>query len=265
VNASEGWVTLPIRGQLDGIGPKNDIDAAGAYPLTVSLRRETVPDLLHQLVKATVAAAADETVPIDHPAVLRLFADQLGRAYDWRRIEELEKEDPAVVARHVEAAEELWPWLAKGNERDRRAAFQRGYAGGKAHDEEWARKDNAADTAHVALATELRIPCPEASDPGRPDGAPSMQPEPLIVRKNTTGYPKGWEDGWLILNPNLQPGDQVWTGREWRYRGELTRNAIYRYDRHEAVAEAQRLAAEETRRYEAWIAGMRVKARKEKP
>jgi hypothetical protein len=257
VTTLDGWVTLPVRGKLDAVGGEQD--DTGAYPLTTSLRRDDVPELLHRLVKATVAAAADETVPIDHPAVLRLFVDQLGRAYDWRRIEELEQEDPDAVARHLEAAEELWPWLAKGNDRDRRAAFQRGYAGGKARGEEQARKDNAADSAHVALATELHVPCPEACDPGRPDSAPRLQPEPLIVRKNTSGYPKGWEDGWLILNPNLQPGDQVWTGREWKYRGELTRNAIYRYDRHEAVIEAQRLAVEETRRYEAWIAEQRAK------
>lgn len=258
MNGFEGWVTVPIRGQLDGIGPNNDIDDTGAYPLTISLRRETLPDLLQQLVKAAVTGAADETVPLDHPAVVRMFADQLGRAYDWRRIEELEKEDPDAVARHMEAAEELWPWLAKGNERDRSAAFRRGFAAGKARGEEQARQDNAADSAHIALAVELRIPCPEAADPGRPDGGPVMQPKPLILRKNQTGGPKGWEDGWSIINPNLFPDRQVWTGREWQRDGDLYGNAVYRYTREEAVTEAQRLAPEETRRYEAWLADMRA-------
>jgi hypothetical protein len=261
VNSFEGWVTVPIRGQLDGIGPKNDIDNTGAYPLTISLRREALPDLLQQLVKAAVTGAIDETVPIDQPAVVRMFADQLGRAYDWRRIEELEKEDPGAVARHMEAAEELWPWLAKGNERDRSAAFRRGFDAGRARGEERTRQENAADSAHIGLAVELRIPCPEAADPGRPDGAPVMQPQPLIVRKNTSGRPKGWEDGWSIANPNLFPDRQVWTGRGWQRDGDLHGNAIYRWTREEAVTEAQRLAMEETRRYETWLADMRAKAK----
>ncbi|TWE17085.1 hypothetical protein [Kitasatospora atroaurantiaca] len=148
----------------------------------------------------------------------------------------------------------------KGNDRDRHAAFQRGYDRGKTNGEERARKDNAVASAHIALATELRIPCPEPAEPGRPKGASQLRPEPWIVRKNASGQPKGWEDGWLILNPNLQPGDHVWTDRAWVYRGELSRNAVYRWDRGEPVTEAQRLAVEETARFEAWLAEMREKA-----
>lgn len=113
------------------------------------------------------------------------------------------------------------------------------------------------ETQHIAYATELRIPCPQPADPGRPDGAPVLRPEPLILRKNTTGRPKGWEDGWLIHNPNLEPGEQVWSSGQWQHRGKLTANAIYRYTRQEAVAEAQRLAVQETARYETWLAEMR--------
>lgn len=106
-------------------------------------------------------------------------------------------------------------------------------------------------------ATEFHIPCPEPKDPGRPDGAPILRPEPLIVRKVTANWADRFPDGWLILNPNLQPGDHVWTGDEWVYRGQLHMGVIYRWTRDEALALAPGLAAAETARYEAWIAEMR--------
>lgn len=250
----DGWVSLPIRGQLDGIGPEDDIDAAGAYPLTISVRQESVPGLLQQIAKATDATATDEhTRP--RPKVLRLFADQLGRAYDGWPLEELEQHEPEKAAEHTCTAEQLWPWLGQLPADLRKAAWSRGWERAI----ERARKDAAQDTMHIQYATELRIPCPDPADPGRPDHAPHLHPEPLIIRKNTSGYPKGWEDGWLILNPNLEPGDHVWTGREWGYRGELQRNAIYRWTRSEAVTEAQHLAIQETTRFEAWIAETRAK------
>lgn len=111
--------------------------------------------------------------------------------------------------------------------------------------------------AQLNLATEFRIPCPEPADPGRPDGAPVMHPEALIVRKSSPGY-LGDTDGWTILNPNLPCGDHVWTGTEWKYRGELHREVIYRWTRDQALAEAQRLAVDETARYEAWLVTMRA-------
>lgn len=113
--------------------------------------------------------------------------------------------------------------------------------------------------AAIDLATEFRIPCPEAADPGRPDKAPVLQPEPLIVQKVTTNWADRFPDGWLILNPNLQPGDHVWTGDGWAYRGQLHIGVIYRWSRDEAIVEAQRLAVEETWRYETWLADMRTK------
>lgn len=261
MTALDGWVTVPIRGQLDGIGPKNDIDDAGAYPLTISLRRDAIPDLLQQLVKATVTAATDEAVPVDHRAALRLFADQLGRAYNWQRIEELEKEDPDAAARHQEAAEELWPWLGQLPEQLRKATWNRAWQASRERSREHAQQEASQDTLNIAFATELRIPCPQPADPGRPHNAPVLRPEPLILRKNTTGRPKGWEDGWLIHNPNLEPSEQVWSSGEWKHRRELTANAIYRYTLPEAVAEAQRLAIAETTRYETWLAEQRAPGR----
>ncbi len=105
----------------------------------------------------------------------------------------------------------------------------------------------------LQYATEFRIPCPQPADPGRLEGAPVLHPEALIIRRRLDG--RG--DGWLILNPNRQPGDQVWTGSEWVYRGELHRDVIYKWGRNEAITEAQRLAAAETERYEQWLTEQR--------
>ncbi|WP_035796419.1 hypothetical protein [Kitasatospora mediocidica] len=117
----------------------------------------------------------------------------------------------------------------------------------------------------LLFATEFRIPCPEAADPDRSDSGPVLQPEPLIVQKVTANWADRFPDGWLILNPNLQPGDHVWTGDGWVYRGNLHIGVIYRWTRDEAIAEAQRLATEETRRYETWVAEQRAAARREQP
>ncbi|MGW4803044.1 hypothetical protein [Kitasatospora sp. NPDC004272] len=252
----DGWVTLPIRGQLDAVGPAADQDATGAYPLTISVRSTAAPALLHQILTTTAHAAAEERWLRDRAAE-RLLADQLARAYDFRPLAELEQEDPERVGAHLEAAEALRPWLAALPREDKHQAFLRGWERAKQTAAEQRSADATLAEQHLLLATELQVPCPVPDDPDRPEGAPVMRPEPLVVRKNTSGYPKGWEDGWLVLNPNLHPGDQVWTGREWKYRGELARNAIYRWTREEAIAEAQRLAAEESARYGRWIAAQR--------
>jgi hypothetical protein len=115
----------------------------------------------------------------------------------------------------------------------------------------------------LALATEFRIPCPQAADPGRPMDGPVLQPEPLIVQKVAAHWADRFPDGWRILNPNLEPGDHVWTGDGWVYCGQLHIGVIYRWTRDEAITEAQRLAVEETRRYETWLADMRAKARQQ--
>jgi hypothetical protein len=111
--------------------------------------------------------------------------------------------------------------------------------------------------AQLDLATEFHIPCPEAADPGRPEGAPVLQPEPLIVQKATANWADLLPDGWRIFNPNLDMGDHVWTGDGWLYSGKLHMRVIYRWTRDEAITVAQRLAPEETRRFEKWIAEMR--------
>lgn len=123
-------------------------------------------------------------------------------------------------------------------------------------DREWQTLLGKATTA-LDLATEFRIPCPEAADPGRPEGAPILQPEPLIVQKVQAHWADRFPDGWRIFNPNLEPGDHVWTGDEWAYRGRLHIGVIYQWTRDQAIAEAQRLAIEETRRYETWLNDMR--------
>jgi hypothetical protein len=112
--------------------------------------------------------------------------------------------------------------------------------------------------AQLDLAAEFRIPCPEPADPGRPDDGPILQPEPLLVQKVQPRWADRFPDGWRIFNPNLEPGDHVWTGDEWAYRGRLHIGVIYKWTRGQAIAEAQRLAVEETRRYETWLADMRT-------
>lgn len=111
--------------------------------------------------------------------------------------------------------------------------------------------------AQLDLATEFHVPCPEAADPGRPEGGPILQPEPLIVQKVAPHWADRFPNGWRIFNPNLEPGDHVWTGDGWT-SGRLHMGVIYRWTRDEAIAEAQRLAVDETRRYEEWIADMRA-------
>lgn len=99
----------------------------------------------------------------------------------------------------------------------------------------------------LALASEFRIPCP-------PSPVSLRRPDDLVVRRRADGQ----SDGWLILNPNAQPGDHVWTGSEWVYRGELHREVIYKWELGEALEVAPELAAEETRRFEAWVQQMRA-------
>ncbi|RPE27376.1 hypothetical protein [Kitasatospora cineracea] len=249
-------MTLPIRGQLDAVGPAADQDAVGAYPLTVSVHRDAAPALLHQLVTAIAEVAAEERWARSQAAE-KLLAEQLAHAYDWLSLAEVKRENPDRAAEHREAAEALWPWLLALPRQERHQAFVRGWEKAKENAAAWRAKDATLAEQHLQLATELRVPCPAPDDPGRPDGAPALRPLPLILSANPTGRPQGWEDGWCISNPNLEPGTQVWTGHQWRRDGDLAPHAIYRYTREEAVAEAQRLAVEESARYGRWIAEQR--------
>ena len=55
----------------------------------------------------------------------------------------------------------------------------------------------------LRYATEFHIPCPEPADPGRPEGAPVLQPEALIVQKVAPHWADRFPDGWRIFNPNV--------------------------------------------------------------
>lgn len=59
------------------------------------------------------------------------LADQLARQYDYRGIEELEKEDPERAQEHRDAAAALLPWIEECPREERRAAFGRGFGKGK--------------------------------------------------------------------------------------------------------------------------------------
>lgn len=81
-------------------------------------------------------------------------------------------------------------------------------------------------------AVEFHIPCP---------GHPYGHHADLRVKRRLDGR----ADGWAVLNDN--PGNEhAWTGTQWIYRGELTREQIYRYDRQTALDEATRIAPLET-------------------
>lgn len=67
----------------------------------------------------------------DRDERLVALADQLARQYDYRGLDELEKEDPERAQEHREAAEVLLPWMAESPREERRAAFRRGYSRGK--------------------------------------------------------------------------------------------------------------------------------------
>lgn len=258
-----GWVPLNLHGQLDMIGAANDTDEHGAYPLTISIRRDAIPDLLLTLTKATTKAAAEEERPAGHTQAIATLADQLARTYDWRRIDELVTEDPDAAARHREAAEELWPWLNDGPKRALHDKWTAGWNKGRENGYNRAIQEHAHDAEHLALATELRIPCPAPADTGHTDLLSRRRPDDLILRKNTTGAPKGWEGGWLILNPNVQPGDHVWTGKAWVYRGDLPMNGIYKWTLGEAVKLARQLAAGVTIVWDVEIADLRARRAKE--
>ena len=92
-------------------------------------------------------------------------------------------------------------------------------------------------------AAEFRIPCP---------GHPYGHHADLRVKRRTDGQ----TDGWAVLNDN--PGNEhAWTGTQWIYRGQLTREQIYRYDRQTAIDEATRIAPLETAAFLAHIERLR--------
>ena len=115
----------------------------------------------------------------------------------------------------------------------------------KHHDDTYA----AQLAATLDLAAEFRIPCPEH---------PYGHHADLRVKRRLDG--RG--DGWAVLNDN--PGNEhAWTGTRWVYRGELTREEIYRYDRQDALDEATRIAPLETAAFLDHIKRLRAEAQKE--
>lgn len=98
--------------------------------------------------------------------------------------------------------------------------------------------------AALEQAVEFRVPCP---------GYPHGHHADLRVKRRLDG--RG--NGWAVLNDN--PGNEhAWTGTRWIYRGELTREDIYRYDRQTALDEAARIAPLETTAFLAHIERLRV-------
>lgn len=103
--------------------------------------------------------------------------------------------------------------------------------------------------AALEQAVEFHIPCP-----GHPYGSNAD----LRVKRRTDGHGTGW----AVLNDN--PGNEhAWTGTRWVYRGELSREQIYRYDRQDALNEAARIAPLETAAFNAHIQRLRAEAQKE--
>lgn len=69
--------------------------------------------------------------------------------------------------------------------------------------------------------------------PGYPDKS-------VVVRKARPGYVNGPQ--WAVTDDS-ECGSAAWTGTDWVYRGELSREEIHRWDRDQALVEAVRLAS----------------------
>lgn len=96
----------------------------------------------------------------------------------------------------------------------------------------------------LQLVVEFHIPCP---------GHPYGHHADLRVKRRLDGR----ADGWAVLNDN--PGNEhAWTGTRWIYRGELSREQIYRYDRQGALDEAARIAPLETAAFLEHVARLRT-------
>ena len=102
----------------------------------------------------------------------------------------------------------------------------------------------AALAAALEQAVEFRVPCP---------GHPYGHHADLRVKRRLDGH----GNGWAVLNDN--PGNEhAWTGTPWIYRGQLSRDDIYRYDRQVALDEAARIAPLETAAFLAHIERLRT-------
>lgn len=96
-------------------------------------------------------------------------------------------------------------------------------------------------------ASQFRIPCP-----GHPYGAHAD----LRVERR----PDGTHQQWAILRDH-----EAWTGTRWQSRSDLHRHEIYRYTRDDALAEAARIAPNETTAFQAYVAQLRAETQGETP
>jgi hypothetical protein len=101
-----------------------------------------------------------------------------------------------------------------------------------------------AARAAAALITEYRIPCP-----GHRLGVGAD----LLVQRMPT------EDRWAVLNPNLSPPVQAWTGETFERIGDIARADAFRWAHKEALDLAAGLAEQETARDRAWFEEMRAR------
>jgi hypothetical protein len=94
----------------------------------------------------------------DQPTTEQRFADQLSREYDYRGLDELEKEDPERAQEHRAAAAALLPWIAECPREERRAAFGRGFEKGRERQKVRTAADMRRLEAEVAELREDRDP-----------------------------------------------------------------------------------------------------------
>ncbi len=105
----EGWITVELHGQLDGVGPSE-------YHPGLSEVRVAVPP---------------PTRRGDDDPREEMLADFISRHVQLGTgIEELSREDPEAAAVVRDLASALVPWLVGAEERDRRKAWDRGYEAG---------------------------------------------------------------------------------------------------------------------------------------
>ncbi|WP_045562683.1 hypothetical protein [Streptomyces sp. FxanaA7] len=102
-----------------------------------------------------------DPLPVDdgalEPSMEQRLADWLAREYDYRGIDELEKEDPERAREHRDAAASLLPWTAECPREERRAAFGRGFDRGFDKGKERQKARTAADMRRIeAELAELR-------------------------------------------------------------------------------------------------------------
>jgi hypothetical protein len=162
---------------------------------------------------------------------IRDRADQLRRAVDEAPT------DRAALRDHIAdvlAATDGWRWAT---EYDKAQSFS--YQGYQTRaDAVLAELPASADRAAAEHIYEYRIPCP---------GHRLGHSGDLIVQCLPD------VDRWAVLNPNLWPGMQAWTGERYERIGDVSRHDAYRWTRKEALDLAPGLAEQETVRDRAWF------------